>query len=82
MSKNSKIYNDEINLLEIIINIWEGKWKVVSTIAITLLIVIIYQLPQKNKFTALTKIEIIDSLEEKNLLLIMSLLKVIWLLIS
>ena len=37
MSKNAQIHNDEINIIELILNIWKGKWKIAAIIVISIL---------------------------------------------
>ena len=37
MSVNDKAYDDEIDLLEWFQTIWEGKWKIASIMAVSLL---------------------------------------------
>ena len=37
MKKNVQRYNDEINLVDLLNTIWEGKWKIVAIMIIVLL---------------------------------------------
>ena len=37
MAENIKEYDDEIDLLSLLLTIWEGKWKIVSIMAVSLL---------------------------------------------
>ena len=62
MVKNSKIDNDEINLIELTYIIWKGKWKIAAAVVISYIAVISYQSNQTNDFTAITEIKPISSL--------------------
>ena len=57
MKKNYQIDNNEINLIELIYTFWEGKWKIVAAVVISLTALISYQLTQTNNFTAITEIK-------------------------
>ena len=63
MVKNPEIDNDEINLIELMYTLWEGKWKIAVAVVISLVVVISYQSIKTNKFTAITEIKPIGSLE-------------------
>jgi LPS O-antigen subunit length determinant protein (WzzB/FepE family) len=67
MKKTSKKINNEINLIDLARIFWNGKWKIVMSIAIASIFVFIIQptqkTPEKN-FTAITEIMPINSLEE------------------
>ena len=63
MVKNSKIDNDEINLIELIYTLWEGKWKVAVAVIISLIAVINYQSTNTKNFTAITEIKPIGDIE-------------------
>jgi len=67
MKKTSKKIDNEINLFDLARIFWNGKWKIVMSIAITTIFVFIIQLNQKTpekNFTAITEIVPINSLEE------------------
>ncbi len=67
MKKTSKKIDNEINLIDLVRIFWNGKWKIVMSIAITTIFVFIIQLNQKTpekNFTAITEIVPINSLEE------------------
>ena len=57
MSKNFKTNNEEINLLELILIVWKGKWKIALLIIISFITMISYQSTQIKKFTAITEIK-------------------------
>ncbi len=66
--KNSK-YSDEIDLSEILINIWENKWKVFFTTSITTILMIGYLIikdeePIKLEFNGITNINSISTFNE------------------
>ena len=63
MIKNSKIDNDEINLIELMYTLWGGKWKIAVVVVISLIAVISYQSTKTNNFTAITEIKPIADLE-------------------
>ena len=67
MAKNSQINNDEINFIELIQIVWEGKWKIAAAVVISFIAVISYQsiqtLQKTKNFTAITEIKPIGSLE-------------------
>jgi LPS O-antigen subunit length determinant protein (WzzB/FepE family) len=63
MVKNSKIDNDEINLIELIYILWKGKWKIAVAVIISLLAVISYQSTKTKNFAAITEIKPIGNLE-------------------
>jgi len=63
MIKNFKIDNDEINLIELIYLLWEGKWKIVVVVVISLLAMTSYQSTKTKNFTAITEIKPIGTLE-------------------
>jgi hypothetical protein len=71
MTKSKQIDNNEINLIDLIITIIEGKWKIFSSIIITLLVLFAQQAIFGNKvknFTASTEIFPINSYEESKYL--------------
>ena len=66
--KNSK-YSDEIDLSEILTNIWENKWKIFFTTLITTILMIGYLIikdeePIKLEFNAITNINSISTFNE------------------
>jgi len=64
MSVSDKIYDDEIDLLEWIKTIWDGKWKIASIIAVSLLSVFGFNIVIPNTtFIASTEIKPITSFE-------------------
>ena len=67
MMQNNKINSGEIDFKEIIITIWNGKWKIIFTLVITLIIGFIYKNHNKDmpkNFTAVSEIHPIITLEE------------------
>ena len=78
MSKIPATYNDEIDLLSLILTIWDGKWKIVIIMAVSLLSVFGFNILKPNTtFTALTEIKPITSFEFDKYSLFNSSLKVI-----
>jgi LPS O-antigen subunit length determinant protein (WzzB/FepE family) len=64
MSVNDKAYDDEIDLLEWFQTIWEGKWKILSIMAVSLLSVFGFNTVLPNTtFNAQTEIKPITSFE-------------------
>ena len=64
MSKVSATYDEEVDLVSLIQTIWDGKWKIVSIIAISLLLVLAFNIVIPNKtITATTQIKPITSYE-------------------
>ena len=64
MSNVSSSYDDEIDILSLIQTIWDGKWKIVSIIAVSLLSVFGFNIVKPNRtFTAATEIKPITSFE-------------------
>lgn len=63
MSRKSKIENNEINLIELMQIIWNGKWKIAIVIIITFIATIGYKSNQAISFTAKTEIKPVTSLE-------------------
>lgn len=65
--QNNNINSGEIDFKEIIITIWDGKWKIIFTLVITLIIGFIYKNHNKDmpkNFTAVSEIHPIITLEE------------------
>ena len=61
---SDRIYDDEIDLLSLMQTVWEGKWKIVSIIAVSLLPVFGFNIVKPNTtFTASTEIKPITSFE-------------------
>ena len=78
MSNTPPTYNDEIDLLNLIQTVWEGKWKIVSIIAISLLSVFGFNVVKPNTtFTATTDVKAITSIEFDKYSLFNSSLKII-----
>ena len=63
MSKNSQISDNEINLIELIQTVWEGKWKIAIVAVITFTAVISYQSIKLRNFTAVTEVKPISTLK-------------------
>ena len=57
MVKNPQIDNDKINLIELIIKIWEGRWKIAVAVVISFIAMKSYQFTQPNNFSARTEIK-------------------------
>ena len=57
MVKNPQINNDEINLIELMYILWEGKWKIAVAVVISFITVISYQSTKTKNFTAITEIK-------------------------
>jgi len=57
MVKNSQIDNDEINLIELMQTVWEGKWKIAVIVVISFIAVTSYQSTKTKNFTAITEIK-------------------------
>ena len=64
MVKNSKTDDGEINLIELMFILWDGKWKIAIAAIISLIAVIGYQLTQKDNFTAITEVKPMTTLIE------------------
>ena len=78
MSNVPSTYDDEIDLLGLIQTIWEGKWKITSIVAVSLLSVIGFNIVKPNTtFTASTEFKPITSFEFDRYSLFNSSLKVI-----
>ena len=64
MSNVQTTYDDEIDLLSLIETIWDGKWRIASIIAVSLLSVFGFNIVKRNTtFTAVTEIKPITSFE-------------------
>ena len=77
MIKNSKIDNYEINLIELMHTLWEGKWKIAVAVIISLIAVISYQSTKTKNFTAITEIKPVGILEFNKYLELNDLTKII-----
>jgi len=75
MIKNSKIDNDEINLIELIHTLWVGKWKLAAAVVISLVAVTTHQSNKTNNFTATTEIKPIGKLQLNNFFMINNLIE-------
>lgn len=64
MAKNNHKLESQINITDLIIIIWEGKWKIISAIFISILLVYINTSGQNKNFIAKTNIKPISTLEE------------------
>ena len=75
---SDRIYDDEINLISLIQTVWDGKWKIASIIAVSLLSVFGFNIFKPNtSFTALTEIKPITSFEFDKYSLLNSSLEII-----
>ena len=63
MVKNPKVDNNEINLIELMYTLWEGKWKIAVAVIISFIAVISIQSPKIKNFTAITEIKPLSNLE-------------------
>jgi LPS O-antigen subunit length determinant protein (WzzB/FepE family) len=63
MIKKSQINKDEINLIDLMLTLWKGKWKIALAVAISLIAVITHQSTKTNSFTAISKIKPLSILE-------------------
>jgi LPS O-antigen subunit length determinant protein (WzzB/FepE family) len=78
MSVSDKTYDDEIDLLSFIQTVWEGKWKIASIIAVSILSVFVFNFVKPNTtFTTSTDIKSITSSEFDKYVLFNSSLKII-----
>ena len=77
MVKNPKVDNDEINLIELMYTLWEGKSKIAVAVIISLIAVILYQSTKTKNFTAITEIKPVSILEFNKYLELNDLMKII-----
>ena len=63
MEKNPQIDKNEINLIELIKILWEGKWKIAAAVVILFIASISYLSIKTRNFTAITEIKPIGTLE-------------------
>ena len=78
MSVNETKYDDEIDLLSLFETIWDGKWKIVFIVAVSLLLVLGFNIVKpKTTFTASTEIKPITSIEFDKYILFNSSLSII-----
>ena len=69
MANNSLKDEEEINLIELILKIWEGKWKILTIIIISIIFMIIniyLSTQNKNYFTASTDVQPISTFQEND----------------
>lgn len=64
MKNKTEINDDEINLVELLIIVWEGKLKIIAAVLISVLSIIFYINSQPKNFIASTYIYPISSIEE------------------
>jgi LPS O-antigen subunit length determinant protein (WzzB/FepE family) len=66
MKKNSPLYDDEIDLGKIILDLWEGKWKIITSTIIAFIISLgfVFFKPQPS-YRAITEIEPISSIDAR-----------------
>ena len=66
MKKNSPLYDDEIDLGKIILDLWEGKWKIITSTIIAFIISLgfVFFKPQPS-YRAITEIKPISSIQSK-----------------
>ncbi|MDB9986886.1 Wzz/FepE/Etk N-terminal domain-containing protein [Candidatus Pelagibacter sp.] len=74
MLKYSKKNNDDINLIELMFTLWEGKWKIAAVVVISLIAAISLQSTKTKNFTAITEIKPISTLKLNNFFMINSLI--------
>ena len=77
MIKNSQVNNDEINLVQLVQTVWEGKWKIAVAIVISLIIIMSYQFNKKKDFTATTEIKPVSTSEINKYIVLNNIIKVI-----
>ena len=77
MANIPSTHNDEIDLLSLIQSIWNGKWKIASIVAVSLLSVFSFQFFKPKSFIASTEIKPITSFEFDKYSLFNSSLRVI-----
>ena len=70
MSKNTKVDNSEINLMDLFEKLYEGKWIIVSAIAISVIFGNFYQSTRVENFTATTQINPMSTIEENKYILL------------
>ena len=75
MVNNSKINNNEINLIELMYILWQDKWKIAAVVVILFVAVISYQSTKKKNFTAITEIKPIGTLKLNNFFMINNLIE-------
>ena len=75
MENETKINNDEINLVDLIQIIWKGKWIIVAVTVIAVALAFGYLAKQPNNFKATTDIEPINISEESRYLSLYSISK-------
>ena len=63
MNKKTQIETDEINLIELMYTLWEGKWKIAVAVIISLIAVISYQSTKTKNFAAVSEIKPIGNVE-------------------
>lgn len=69
MANNSLEREEEINLIELMLRIWDGKWKILTIIIISIIFMIIniyLSTQNKNYFTASTDVQPISTFEENS----------------
>ena len=54
---------NEIDLLDILLNLWEGKWIIIGTTLFCCVVGVLWLISVPSKFTAVTEIEAITSFE-------------------
>ena len=66
MKKNSPLYDDEIDLGKIILDLWEGKWKIITSTIIAFIISLgfVFFKPQPS-YRAITEIKPISSIDAR-----------------
>ena len=62
MVKNSRISNNEVNLIELMQTVWKGKWKIAVAVVISIIAVTSYQSIKIKNFNAVTEIKPISTL--------------------
>ena len=63
MTKNSKLNTNEIDLIELMLVVWKGKWKIAVVVVISFISMMSHRSIQPNNFTAMTEIKPVKTLE-------------------
>ena len=63
MTKNSQLNTNEIDLIELMLVVWKGKWKIAVVVVISFISMMSHRSIQPNNFTAITEIKPVKTLE-------------------
>ena len=66
MTKNSQLNTNEIDLIELMLVVWKGKWKIAVVVVISFISMMSHRSIQPNNFTAITEIKPVKTLEMNN----------------